>query len=126
SLTRAYALPGWQPAVIYIPRTRRYDCICSDAPVFASSACLRQMTLPVTRAITLFALAAVLAACRPAQRSGAFPQEAYVWQRTWTPEVRAAIETGREAVEGFAVFSGEISLAGVKPRIVRPRLDYAV
>jgi hypothetical protein len=49
----------------------------------------------------------------------------YVWQRAWSAHVRAAVEQGRETMQTFVVFAGEVSLGGAKPRLVRPAIDYA-
>ena len=45
-------------------------------------------------AAPLLAALLLLAACRRA--SGPLPQEVYVWQRSWTPEVESAL--GRTGV----------------------------
>lgn len=51
--------------------------------------------MSVLRSISRFGLAALLALASAALARAALPQRAYVWQRAWTPAVRAAVaETG--------------------------------
>ncbi|MEA3207067.1 MAG: hypothetical protein QOE70_124 [Chthoniobacter sp.] len=63
------------------------------------------------------------AGCRPVpQKAGPLVQQAYVWQRVWTPEVRAAIELA-QPMEGFGVLAAQGSLA--EKKVTRPALNYA-
>jgi hypothetical protein len=73
--------------------------------------------------VVWWAVALLTASCRPAATtSGPLAQQAYVWQRVWTPEVRAALEQA-QPMEGFGVLAAQVSLADGK--ITRPSLDYA-
>lgn len=71
----------------------------------------------------LLTLALAVTACRPSpRRSGTLTQEAYVWQRVWTPEVRAGLEQA-QPMAGFGVQAAQISLA--ENKVTRPAIDYA-
>jgi hypothetical protein len=77
-----------------------------------------------SRAFSLLALAALLAACRHPHASGPLRQEAYVWQRSWSPAVREAV--GRASgISGFVVLAAEVDLRRSPPRISRIPLDLA-
>jgi uncharacterized protein DUF3142 len=70
-----------------------------------------------SRAFSLLALAALLAACRhPHHASGPLRQEAYVWQRSWSPAVRQAVERA-SGISGFVVLAAEVDLRRSPPRI---------
>lgn len=72
----------------------------------------------------LLLLAACLSACRPAPRTtGPLPQDVYVWQRAWTPEVRAGLEQARGTMEEIVVLAAQVSVGKAKP--VEPAIDYA-
>ena len=61
------------------------------------------------RAVFLLALLAL--ACQPRERaSGPLPQEAYVWQRAWTPAVREAVGQASDFA-GLTVLAAEIDLS---------------
>jgi len=60
--------------------------------------------------------------------SGPLPQEAYVWQRSWGPEIRRSVgETAREtpALSGLVAFAAEVDLGVQPPRIARADLNFA-
>jgi hypothetical protein len=67
-------------------------------------------------------LAACLAACRHPHASGPIRQEAYVWQRSWNPAVRAAVSQA-SGISGFVVLAAEVDLRQRPPRVVRVPLD---
>jgi hypothetical protein len=72
----------------------------------------------------LLICAVLLAACRPAPRAmGPLPHEVYVWQRVWTPEVRAGSEQARGSMERVVVLAAQMSVEKVKP--VEPAIDFA-
>ncbi len=61
--------------------------------------------------------------CRHPQRStGPLPQEAYVWQRAWGPEVRAALARTSD-LAGFVVLAAEVDLSTDPPRVTRAAYD---
>jgi hypothetical protein len=68
------------------------------------------------------ALLALLAACRHPHASGPLRQEAYIWQRSWSPAVREAVRQAH-GVSGFVVLAAEVDLRQGAPRIVRVPLD---
>jgi hypothetical protein len=70
----------------------------------------------------LLCLLLLLAACRPERASGPLRQEAYVWQRSWTPAVREAVESAR-GFAGLAVLAAEVDFRGESPRVVRVPLE---
>jgi hypothetical protein len=76
-------------------------------------------------ALTLLAvaLAAVLWP-RSGRASGPLRHEAYVWQRRWTPEVRAAVRQGAD-LAGFVVLAAEVDLSRLPPRVSRAAWDAA-
>jgi hypothetical protein len=61
-------------------------------------------------------------ACRPPHASGPLRQEAYVWQRSWSPAVRQAIQQA-SGISGFVVLAAEVDLRQGSPRIARIPLD---
>lgn len=74
-------------------------------------------------------VALVAGALRPrpaiAIASAALPQEAYVWQRAWTPAVTAAV---REQAPGFAalpVLAAEVKWINGRPEATRIAVDHA-
>jgi hypothetical protein len=86
------------------------------------------------------ALAAILlslaAACvalafwlrRGERTAGPLPQEAYVWQRSWGPEVRAAVRLAAEppgALAGLVALAAEVDLSARPPRAVLVGIDAA-
>jgi hypothetical protein len=72
---------------------------------------------------SLFLLPLLLAlACRHPQASGPLRQEAYVWQRSWTPEVRQAVRQA-SGISAFVVLAAEVDLRHGAPRVSRIPLD---
>jgi hypothetical protein len=57
-------------------------------------------------------------------QSGPLPHDVYVWQRAWTPEVRAGLVTAKDSLNTFVVFSGQLTLGADKPKVVKPVIDY--
>ncbi|HSN88535.1 MAG TPA: DUF3142 domain-containing protein, partial [Thermoanaerobaculia bacterium] len=74
---------------------------------------------PVRRLLPLLLL---LAACRSERVSGPLRQEAYVWQRSWTPSVREAVAEAR-GFAGLVVLAAEVDFRGAAPRVVRVPLS---
>ena len=56
---------------------------------------------------------------------GPFPQEAYVWQRDWTPAVREAISSNSNPFSRLVVLAAQVSPADPHAPIVRVPIDYA-
>jgi hypothetical protein len=74
------------------------------------------------RAFVLLALLAL--ACQPHERaSGPLPQEAYVWQRAWTPAVREAVGQASDFA-GLTVLAAEIDLSHSPLRAFRVGIDW--
>lgn len=57
--------------------------------------------------------------------TGPFPQEAYVWQRAWTPAVSAAVRESTGRVNSLTVLAAEVEFQDKTPRLIRPKLDFA-
>jgi hypothetical protein len=55
----------------------------------------------------------------------AMPQDAYVWQRQWTPAVVEAIAQQRAEMRRFVVLAAEISLRESPGRVTAVAVDYA-
>ncbi len=70
----------------------------------------------------LAACAFAFTACRHPHASGPLRQEAYVWQRSWSPAVRAAIHEA-SGISSFVVLAAEVDLRQGSPRIARIPLD---
>ena len=64
---------------------------------------------------------------RPAQRtSGPLSQEAYLWQHTWGPEVRASLaRTSNADLAGLVILAAEVDLSTDPPRVTRVAYDAA-
>jgi hypothetical protein len=75
-----------------------------------------------TRAALLLSLALLASACRHPHASGPLRQEAYVWQRSWSPAVRQAIQQA-SGISGFVVLAAEVDLRQGLPKIARVPLD---
>jgi Protein of unknown function (DUF3142) len=54
--------------------------------------------------------------------SGPLRQEAYVWQRSWSPAVRQAIQQA-SGISGFVVLAAEVDLRQGSPKVARIPLD---
>jgi hypothetical protein len=79
--------------------------------------------LPARLAVLAFAV--LLAACG-GDASGPLPQEAYVWQRDWTPAVRASVQQASKDFSGLIVLAAEVdprSQPPQPPQITRVPLD---
>lgn len=85
------------------------------------------MLEPVRKLLPVLALtlAAALAACSRGRASGPLPQEAYVWQRAWTPAVRAAVGKAGD-FRSLVVLAAEVDLSSRPPRTVRPAVAWDV
>lgn len=59
---------------------------------------------------------------RPTRASGPLPQEAYVWQRAWGPEVRASLARTSD-LAGFVVLAAEVDLSTDSLRVSRAAWD---
>jgi hypothetical protein len=66
-----------------------------------------------------------LCACSRGRASGPLAQEAYVWQRAWTPAVRAAVGKAG-GFRSLVVLAAEVDLSSRPPRIARPAIAWDV
>lgn len=75
-------------------------------------------------AIGTLAFALVLIGCRPSPAPRTLPNDAYVWQRNWTPAVPAAMRESRGRVREFCVLWREMTFTanGVEMTAVAPDL----
>jgi hypothetical protein len=64
-----------------------------------------------------------LSACPRGRASGQLPQEAYVWQRAWTPAVREAVGKAVD-FRSLVVLAAEVDLSSRPPRTVRPAIAW--
>lgn len=65
----------------------------------------------------------VLSVFRPGRRThGALPQDAYIWQRAWGPEVRDSLELS-SGLAGFVILAAEVDLSTDPPRVTRASYD---
>jgi hypothetical protein len=84
----------------------------------------------VTRRLAVAALLAIAVAAlflglwlrRGRRAVGPMPQEAYVWQRSWGPEVQAAVRQ-TEGFTGWIVLAAEVDLSVQPPRVAQVNLD---
>ncbi|HEV8582494.1 MAG TPA: DUF3142 domain-containing protein [Thermoanaerobaculia bacterium] len=76
------------------------------------------------KTLPFLCLALVLSGCNGGGERAAGPlrQEAYVWQRSWTPAVRDAARQSRDFA-GLVVLAAEVDLRNPAPRVVRVPLD---
>jgi hypothetical protein len=70
-------------------------------------------------------LALALCACSRGRASGPLAQEAYVWQRAWTPAVREAVGKAGD-FRSLVVLAAEVDLSSRPPRIARPAIAWSV
>ncbi len=60
---------------------------------------------------------------RGPRASGPLPQQAYVWQRVWTDDVRAGVSRAIDRFDELAIWFAEIEWDGLEPRVARGRID---
>lgn len=89
----------------------------------------RFLFLAVLAALLAAALVIALATLwiihqRPRRASGPLPQEAYVWQRSWGPEVRAALSRASD-LSALVILAAEVDLSTSPPRVTRAAYDPA-
>ncbi|HEX7182171.1 MAG TPA: hypothetical protein VF756_10035 [Thermoanaerobaculia bacterium] len=69
-------------------------------------------------------LLAALVSCSPGDRaSGPLPQEAYVWQRAWSADVRQSVAQASNLA--LVALAAEVDLSHRPSRISRPAIDFA-
>jgi hypothetical protein len=61
-------------------------------------------------------------ACGAERVNGPLRQEAYLWQRHWTPAVRDSVRQARDFA-GLVVLAAEVDFQGRAPRVIRIPLD---
>lgn len=76
--------------------------------------------------IILSALAVLLTGCdqSPPLSSTPLTQQAYVWQRDWTPLVNTAVNRSAPKLDGLIVLGAQISWKNGKPSLMRPDVDW--
>jgi hypothetical protein len=86
----------------------------------------RLALLTAVLVLPLLVLAATLWIVRepPRRAAGPLPQEAYVWQRSWGPEVRAALARTSD-LSSVVVLAAEVDLSTAPPRVSRASYDPA-
>ncbi len=57
--------------------------------------------------------------------AGALIQEAYVWQRVWTDDVRTGVDRAATSLDGLALWFAEIEWQQCEPRVIRGDIDWA-
>ncbi|HEX3530165.1 MAG TPA: DUF3142 domain-containing protein [Thermoanaerobaculia bacterium] len=83
--------------------------------------------LPLTAVLISLAVAFLLLGLwlrRGPRASGPLPQEAYVWQRSWGPEVQAAVRQ-TEGLSGLVALAAEVDLSVKPPRVALAGIDFA-
>ena len=61
---------------------------------------------------------------KPRRGKGPLPQEGYVWQRVWTPQVQQGVQAAAGKFAGLVVLAAEVEWLDGQPRLIRPKLDY--
>lgn len=61
-----------------------------------------------------------------ARVSGPLPQEAYVWQRAWTAEVKDAVRREGQSFKGLVALGAEINWHAGRAEVVRVPVDYSL
>jgi hypothetical protein len=74
-------------------------------------------------AAAFLALGALWVTCGRGRASGPLPQEAYVWQRDWTPAVREAV-AGAAGFRSLVVLAVEVDLSARPPRVARAGIGW--
>jgi hypothetical protein len=70
----------------------------------------------------LLVLVLAFSACSAERASGPIRQEAYVWQRTWTPALQESVRQARDFA-GLVVLAAEVDFPEEGPRVIRIPLD---
>jgi hypothetical protein len=82
---------------------------------------------PATLALAVVGVLAYLQVAQaPPSASGPFPQQAYVWQRAWTPAVKESVRDHAHAFDRLVVLGAEVAWAGGKPRVSLVEVDFAL
>ncbi len=61
---------------------------------------------------------------RPPRTHGPLSQDAYIWQRTWTPGVAQAAGELSDCFEELCVLGAEVSFTGGRPQVARTAIDW--
>lgn len=88
-----------------------------------------RIRLVVAIGFCLVGIAVIVAAVtlwkgRVEQTSGPMPHHAYVWQRSWSDDVRRGLDRTAGRTAGFVVLAAEVDLAGGRPKISRVAVDH--
>ncbi len=83
----------------------------------------RRLTLVIVAFLAWVALGLLLRIRGNDRATGPLPQEAYVWQRLWTPEVDQAVSHAGD-LRNLIVLAAEIDLRQDPPRIARAAVDW--
>ena len=76
--------------------------------------------------IVMFALASLcIARASNITNTPPLPQEAYIWQRSWTAPVVEAVTNHGDAFSNLVVLRGEVTWHSAKPELIPVRPDYA-
>jgi len=75
-------------------------------------------------AVLVLALGGTALMWRTASRDS-LPSQAYVWQRKWGDEVRAAVRRAAPSLEGLVVLAAEVDIEGGKGKAARVAIDHA-
>ena len=79
----------------------------------------RRLLLVLAVLVALAVLGVFFFLWRPPKRTaGPLPQEAYIWQRAWGPEVRASLDRSA-GLAGFVILAAEVDLSTDPPRVTR-------
>jgi len=69
------------------------------------------------------ASAALVLGCAPPTATGPLPQQAYVWQRSWSPAVIEAVQEDGE-LERLVALGAEVVFSADGPRVTRTAVDF--
>ncbi|MFP4357816.1 MAG: DUF3142 domain-containing protein [Puniceicoccaceae bacterium] len=70
----------------------------------------------------VFGLASLAGCGEPENAKRPLPQEAYVWQRAWTPAVGGAVRSEAGSFAGLHLLAAEVAWTGENPVVSRPDL----
>ena len=82
----------------------------------------RRLAVLILLSLAVAALVLGLWLRRGRRAAGPLPQEAYVWQRSWGPEVRSAVRQTQD-LAGLIALAAEVDLSARPPRVAQVALD---
>src|SRR5580704_6739429 len=83
---------------------------------------MRPRSLSAFILLALFRLALAAASAQPASTN--LPQDVYIWQRTWSPQLRESLAQHAAQFQNIVPLAAEVAWKGNRPQVISVPLDY--